>query len=285
MAAALAYYTIFSLPALLMLIIWMGDIFYGKEAIQGKLFGEIAGVVGTDSAKQIEDAIWYSRLSGHANLAAVVGIITLLMGATGIFGEMQDSINRIWHIRAKPKSNKGLLRLLTNRLLSFSMIAVLGFLLIVSLMINTVVDIVGRRLSAIFSTDTVIILYVINFVFTFVLIAFIFAFIFKILPDGKIRWREVVPGVVVTTILFIIGKFLLTLYISSKGSLSPYGAAGSVIIILVWIYFSAIILFSGAIITRLWVLSQGDSIKPKKYAVWVEGIEIPPSRKDSRAAP
>jgi membrane protein len=285
MAAALAYYTIFSLPALLMIIIWIADIFYGQEVIEGKLFGEIAAMVGNDSAKQIEDAIWHSRMSDDANLAAAVGIITLLMGATGIFAEIQDSINRIWHIKAKPRKGKGWLRLLSNRLLSFSMIAVLGFLLLVSLMVNTAVDIIGRRLVALFSTDAVVLLYALNFVFSFLLIAVLFAVIFKILPDGKISWREVMPGVIITTILFMVGKFLLSYYIRSRGSNSPYGVAGSVVIILVWVYYSAIILFSGAVITRLWLLKKGDLIRPKKYAVWVEGVEIPPSASDSRAAP
>ena len=198
---------------------------------------------------------------------------------------MQDSINRIWHIKAKPRKGKGWLRLLTNRLLSFSMIAVLGFLLLVSLMVNTLVDILGKRIAVMFSTDAVIFLYIINFVFSFILIAVLFAVIFKILPDGKISWRDVIPGVIITTILFMVGKFLISFYISSKGSNSPYGVASSVVIILVWIYYSAIILFSGAVITRLWLLNKGEIILPKKYAVRVEGIEIPPTVTDSRAAP
>lgn len=285
MAAALAYYTIFSLPALLLIIIWLGDIFYGQEVIEGKLFGEIALMVGKDSAKQIEDAIWYSRLSNDATLAAVVGIITLVIGATGIFGEIQDSINRIWHIKAKPRKGQGWLRLLVHRLVSFSMIAVLGFLLLVSLMVNTVIDIVGRRLSALFSGDTVVLLYILNLVFSFIMTAVLFAVIFKVLPDGKLKWREIIPGVVLTTIMFMVGKYLLSFYISSRGSSSPYGSAGSVLIILLWVYYSAIILYSGAVLTRLWSIRKGSMIRPKKYAVWVEGVEIPPSAQDRRAAP
>ncbi len=285
MAAALAYYTIFSLPALLMIIIWLADLVLGQEMVEGKLFGEIAGMVGTDSAKQIEEAIWHTRLSGDANLAAATGIITLLIGATGIFAEIQDSINRIWHIKSKPRKGKGFVRMLTNRLLSFSMIAVLGFLFLVSLMINTAVDVLGRRITALFSTDAAIFLYIVNLVFSFILIAFLFAVIFKILPDGNLKWKEVIPGVILTTLLFMVGKFLISIYINSRGSVSPYGAAGSVIIILIWVYYSAIILYSGALLTRLWILHKGSVIQPKKYAVWVEGVEIPASRADSRAAP
>ncbi|HEX7846458.1 MAG TPA: YihY/virulence factor BrkB family protein, partial [Chitinophagaceae bacterium] len=268
----------------LLVIIWVAELFYGQQAVEGKLFGEIAALLGKESAKQIEDAIWLTRLSGEANIAAVAGITTLVLGATGVLAEIQDSINQIWHIRPRPRKGKGWVRLIKNRFISFSMIAVFAFLLLVSLMINTVVDLLGQRLAVIFSNQTVVLLYIINLIFSFLLTAFLFAVIFKMLPDGKVKWRQVIPGVIITTLLFMLGKFLLGFYISSKGASSPYGAAGSVVIILLWVYYSAIILYAGAVLTRLWILYKGEKIYPKKYAVWVERVEVPASG-NSAAAP
>lgn len=274
LAAALAYYTIFSFPALLIFTMWFGDIFYGHEAVQGKLYYELANLIGKDGALQIEEAVRNTTLSKDSQFATIVGIISLVLGATGIFGEMQDSINRVWHLKAKPRMGLNILKILLNRLLSFSMIAVLGFLLLVSLVVNSLMDMFLQRLSNAFPNIEIVFVYIFNIIFTFLITAFLFAIIFKVLPDAKIRWRDIRPGVMVTALLFMVGKFLITYYLGQSHISTTFGAAGSVIIVLLWVYFSAIILFMGAIFTRLYALHRGSQIYPNKYAVWIEKKEV-----------
>jgi membrane protein len=274
LAAALAYYTIFSFPALIIFTMWFGDIFYGHEAVQGKLYYELANLIGKEGASQIEQAVLNTTLAKDSHFATIAGIVSLVLGATGIFGEMQDSINQVWHLKSKPRKGLGFLKMVINRLLSFSMIAVLGFLLLVSLVVNSVMDIFLQKFSAAFPDVEVVFVYIFNIIFTFLITAFLFAVIFKVLPDAKIKWRDIRPGVMVTALFFMGGKFLITYYLGKSNVSSTYGAAGSVIIILLWVYFSAIILFMGAIFTRLYALHRGSQIYPNKYAVWVEKKEV-----------
>ncbi len=274
LAASLAYYTIFSLPALLIIIIWLSDIFYGQQAVEGKLYHELTGLIGTEGSLQIQQAIRNTSLSSDGRFATIIGIATLVIGATGIFAEIQDSINQIWHLRAKSRKGGGILKILLDRLLSFSMIAVLGFLLLVSLVVNSVMDIFLQKFSDAFPHVQIVFAYIFNFLFTFIVIAVLFAVIFKVLPDAKIKWKDVRMGVVVTTLLFMAGKFLISFYLGTSRIVSSYGAAGSVIITLFWVYFSAIILYVGAIITRLYARHRGRRIYPNKYAVWVEKREV-----------
>lgn len=274
LAAALAYYTVFSLPALLIIIISLSDIFYGQQAIEGKLYQELTDLIGKEGALQIQETVRNTSLSTDSYFASIIGMVSLVLGATGIFAEIQDSINQVWHLKPKPRKGRGLLKMLVNRLLSFSMIAVLGFLLLVSLIVNSVMDIFMERFSRLFPDIGVALLYIFNFIFTFLVIASLFAVIFKVLPDAKIKWRDVRPGVVVTALLFMAGKFLISYYLGRSPISSSYGAAGSVIVILLWVYFSAIILYVGAVFTRIYALHRGSSIFPNNYAVWVEKKEI-----------
>lgn len=275
LSAALAYYTIFSLPAMLILIIWVSDIFYGREAIEGGIYGQIAGFVGSDAALQIQETIRSATLSSGSSLAAVVGAITLVIGATGVFTEIQDSINQIWHLKAKPFRKKGWLRLIINRLLSFSMVITLGFLLLVSLIINGLMDVLLSRLAEKFPDLQVYVVYAFNFIFTFLITAFLFGIIFKLLPDARIKWKDVRAGAITTALLFMGGRFLISYYLGHNSRLtSSYGAAGSLIVILLWVYYSAIILYFGAVFTRVYAISRGCQIYPNNYAVWVEQKEV-----------
>jgi membrane protein len=273
LAAALAYYTVFSLPALLIIVIWLSDIFYGHQAVEGQVYTQLASLIGKESALQIQETIRNTALSSESYFATIIGIASLVIGATGIFTEMQDSINQVWHLKPKPRKGTGLLKMLINRLLSFSMIAVLGFLLLVSLIVNSVMDMFFEKLSKVFPDIQVMIIYLFNFLFTFLVIAFLFAVIFKVLPDARVKWKDVRPGVIVTALLFMGGKFLISFYLGRSKISSSYGAAGSVIIILLWVYFSSIILFIGAIFTRIYAIYRGSSITPNNYAVWVEKTE------------
>jgi len=257
LAAALAYYTIFSFPPIMLIVMRLSDIFYGHEAVEGKVYHELSGLIGKDGALQIQETIRNATYSSGGYIATIFGIVTLVIGATGIFTEMQDSINTIWHLKAKPKKGKGFLRMLINRLLSFSMVAVLGFLLLVSLVINSLMDVFLDHLSKHFPQVETIVVYIINLVISFFIISFLLAIIFKVLPDAKIKWRHIRPGVFVTALLFMIGKFLIGFYLGNSRVTNTYGAAGSVIIMIVWVYYSAIILFIGAIFTRLYAMNKG----------------------------
>lgn len=270
-SAALSYYTSFSLAPLLLLMISLGSIFFGREAIQGRVFGEINGLIGNQAAAQIQDIITNMELSGKTNVALIIGGITLLIGATGIFCEIQDSINIIWRVKAKPK--RSWLKWITDRLLSSSLIIGLGFLLIVSLMVNGVMLALSEWLKNYFPNTTLIIFQIGNILVSFIVIMTLFGVIFKVLPDAKIAWKDVRSGAFFTACLFMLGRFLIGLYIDYSGTGTAYGAAGSLIIILVWVYYTAAILYFGAEFTRVYAEYVGARIEPADYAVYVEQME------------
>lgn len=273
LSAALAFYTIFSLPAMLIIIIYVSDIFYGRAAIEGTLYHQIAQFVGTDAAIQVQQTIRAAALSDSSYIATIVGLITLLFGATSVFSEIQDSINHIWKLKAKPKGT-GFLKLVVNRLLSFSLVISLGFLLLVSLLINGLMDAFINNLTRTFPELTVIMVYTVNLVITFGITTLLFALIFKVLPDARIRWRHVRAGAITTAVLFMLGKFLIGYYLGQSRLSSTYGAAGSVIVMLLWVYYSAMILYFGAVFTHVYAIHTGSRIYPTNYAVWVQEIEV-----------
>ena len=272
LSAALAYYTIFALAPLLLLLISLAGIFLGKDAIQGKVFEELNGLIGASAALQIQDMIKAIELSDKSTFALVIGIFTLFIGATSIFGEIQDSINIIWKVKAKPK--KGWLKLLKNRLLSSSLIVSLGFLLIVSLIANGMILAMMDRLSRFLPDMTVWIANILNTAITFIVITILFGAIFKVLPDVKIKWKDVRTGAIFTACLFLIGRFLIGLYISTTATGSTFGAAGSLIVVLVWIYYTAVILYLGAEFTQVYAEDKGHHIEPADFAVAVIQKEL-----------
>ena len=271
-SAALSYYTIFSMAPLLIIIIKLCSIFYGQDAIEGKIFTQIGGYVGIEAATQIQEALRSVHTSGDSLIATTIGIITLVLGATGIFGEIQDSINVIWNIRPKPK--RGWVKLIMDRLLSFSLIISLGFLLLVTLVINGVLEALGHRLQKIFPHLSMYTFYLLDIVVMFSVITLLFGTIFKVLPDARIKWRDVLAGSIFTALLFMLGKYVLTWYLSQNASVSAYGAAGSIILILLWVYYSSTILFLGAEFTQVYARLSNRHITPNQYAVFVESHEI-----------
>ena len=272
MSGSLAYSTIFSIAPLLIVIIFLADIFLGRNAIEGTIYGQIEGFVGKDAAIEIQNMIRNASLSGKSSGALTLGIITLILGATSVFGEIQDSINRIWGLKPKPK--KGWVKMLLNRLLSFSVIASLGFILLVSLVLNTIIEALMNRLQQLFPKGTVLFAYVSNQLLILIITTLLFAVIFKVLPDARIQWRSVFIGALTTAVLFLIGKFGITLYISNSSVSTAYGAAGSLVIILLWVYYSSAILFFGAEFTKYYAIARGSRIYPNQYAVWVKQIEV-----------
>lgn len=277
LSAALSYYTIFSLPPLLIIIISLSGVFFGAEAVRGELFGQINGLVGNEAAVQIQEAIKNISLSKSNTFATTLGVILLIIGASGVFAEIQESINYIWGIRPKPK--KGLIKFLKNRLMSFSMIASVGFLLLVGLIVNSVLEVLNKNLAVYFPKDTIYLFYIINLLIVFIIITILFTIIFRTLPDGKVVLKDCIIGASFTSILFMIGKFAIGAYLGSSAIASIYGAAGSVILILAWVYYSAIILYFGAEFTKVYAVTHGDKIIPNEYSVQIlkEKIEIEPS--------
>ncbi len=268
LSASLAYYTVFALPALALVLISVTGIFFGEDAMSGVIYKELDGLIGKNAAIQIQEAIKNSYLSGTTVAGTILGILTLLLSATGIFGEIQDSINRIWGLQAKPK--RGILKLLLNRILSFSLILSLGFAMLVSLIINGVLAALKEKLQVEFPGLNVNLLLFVDYAIQLITITLLFAIIFKMLPDAKIKWRDVSIGALVTTFLFLIGKGILGYFIARNASIEAYGAAGSIILILLWAYYSSAILYLGAEFTQVYAKKFGSNIQPNRYAVWVE---------------
>jgi membrane protein len=267
LSAALSYYTVFAIGPLLVIVISLSGWFYGEEAVQGKLYGQIRGLVGAEAALQVQQIIQNVQQTGGGLIGTIVGAVVLFIGATGIFTEIQDSINWIWSLRAKPK--RGIVKLLLNRLLSFSLIVSLGFLLLVSLVASALMDLLNERLTKMFPDTMVVVLYIVNQLLVFVVISVLFSVIFKVLPDGKIKWKDAFIGASFTAVLFLIGKAAIGLYLGNSQLGATYGAAASVIIILTWVYYTSIILYFGAEFTKIYALEYGGGIVPNKTAVFI----------------
>ena len=284
LSASLSYYMIFALGPVLIIIISLAGIFFGdgRAGVQGEVYEQLNGVVGSETALQIQDIITNIQRKHSTVAGAIIGFIVLIIAATGVFTEIQGSINFIWSVRAKPK--KSWLKFLLNRLLSFSLILGLGFLLLVSLIINTLLTLLSDKLTKFFPVYTVSLFNLINTALILVVITGLFAVIFKILPDATISWRDALIGSALTASLFLLGKFLIGLYMEKSSLDITYGAAASIVILLTWVYYSSMILYYGAEFTKMYALTAGEGIRPKKTAVFIikqEAREIPVSRLDT----
>lgn len=277
MSSSLSYYTLFSMAPLLIIIISLSGIFLGQDAAQGKIYDQLSNFIGSNAASQLQTMIQNASLSGKSKLAAIIGIATLIVGATTVFAQIQDTINYIWGIKPKPK--KSWLNFLKNRFLSFSVIIGLAFLLLVSLTLSTLIDGFSDALKAHFPQITVVFLYIINTLITLIVTALIFGAIFKVLPDAKIRWKDVLTGAITTAVLFMLAKFGISFYISKSNVGTTYGAAGSLVILLLWVYFSAMILYFGAEFTKAYAVEFGAEIRPDDYAVTTKIVEVEVGKK------
>jgi len=276
LSASLSYYTIFSLCPILIIIMSLAGVVFGKDAVQGKIYHQIKGLVGSDAAIQVQEIIGNIEKSQHGTGGAIIGAILLIFGATGVFTEIQDSINYIWSVKAKPK--KGWLKYLSNRAISFSLLLGIGFVLLVALVINALMDILNDRLEKILPTYSVYLFYVVSLIVILIIISLLFTIIFKVLPDAVIAWKDALVGAIFTTVLFLIGKFLIGYYLGNSNIGITYGTAASIVIILLWVYYSSIILYFGAEFTRMYAIHAGKGIKPNDTAVFIikqEAKEIP----------
>ncbi|HET7899396.1 MAG TPA: YihY/virulence factor BrkB family protein [Flavisolibacter sp.] len=279
LAASLSYYTIFAVAPLLIIIIALVGTLFGRDAVQGRVYEEIRLLVGSSAALQIQDIIANVQRSHHTALGTLIGAGALFIGATGVFTEIQSSINFIWSVKAKPK--KGWLKYIINRLLSFLLVLVLGFLLIFSLIASTVLTLLGDNLTKHFPNYTVYLLNLLNIVLLLISITGLFMVIFKVLPDAIISWRDALVGALFTSLLFLAGRYLIGIYLSRSKLDVTYGTAASIIVILVWVYYSSIILYFGAEFTKAFALESGHGIRTKSTAVFIvkrESKEITESR-------
>ena len=272
-SASLAYYTTLSLAPMLVIIISVSGIIFGREAMRGEVYSQINGMVGSDAALQIQKTMQNIHLRGDTPFATIISLVILIIGATGIFGEMQDSLNKIWGL--KTISRKVWWKLLLNRLLSFSIIICMGFVLMVSLILNAVVAAVSGKLNTVIhgAGDTMIL--VVDNLLSVVVTLILFATIFKVLPDAKIKWKDVLIGAFITALLFTLGKLGIGYYLSKSNLATVFGAAGSIIIIMIWVYYSSAILYLGAVFTKVYATNFGGKIYPNDYAMWIRIEEIP----------
>lgn len=257
MGAALAYYTIFSLAPLLVIAIAIAGFVFGKDAVQGRIMGEIQGLVGAQSALAVQAMIQSAHRPAHGVIATIVGVAVLLVGASGVFSEMQDALNTIWKVDTT--SRIGVWNLVRYRFLSFGMVLGIGFLLLVSLLLSAALSAVSTYAAGIVPIPPAA-LHAFDFTFSLLFSTALLAMIFKLLPDVRIAWRDVWVGAILTSLLFTAGKFLIGFYIGHSVTMTAYGAAGSVVIILAWIYYSAQLLYFGAEFTYVYSKECGSKV-------------------------
>lgn len=267
LAASLAYYTVFSLAPLLIIAIAIAGAVFGEEAARGQLVGQIEQLVGSQGAQAIETAIQNADRPQVSSIASIISVFVLLFGASGVFAQLQDALNIIWEV--KPKPGRGIMGFVRKRLLSFTAVLGIGFLLLVSLIISAVLAGITAYLSGLIPGAGYL-WQVLNFIVSFVVVTLLFALIYKFLPDVKISWGDVWVGAILTAFLFVIGKFALGFYLGRGSFGSVYGAAGSLVILLAWVYYSAQILFFGAELTQVYARRRGSQIVPNEQAMRVE---------------
>ena len=272
LSGSLAYSTLFSIGPLLIVVIAVCGIFFGQDAVEGKIYYELAQFLGRNAAIELQTIVKNAAISGKNTMAITIGSIVLFLGATSVFSEIQDSINGIWGIKPKPKKNW--LKMIQNRFLSFSVIVSFGFLLLVSLTISAIIDGMGHKLQVQFPGMILGVFYVLNLVATLVIITLIFAVIFKVLPDAKIKWKDVTIGSLLTAVFFMLGKFAISYYIANSNVTTAFGATGSVLVLIVWVYYSSLILYLGAEFTKSYAIKYGSEILPSEYAVTTKQVEI-----------
>lgn len=270
LSAALSYVTIFSFAPFILVIINIGAFF--AQDVEGTLFGQLSSLLGSDVAKGLQDVVHNAEVADTSPITTIIGIGVILFSATTVFASIQESLNTIWGIKPKPK--KGWLKLIKNRLLSFSVIIALGFILLVTMSLSSIIGLLNERLMAYYPDVTVVLFKIVGIILNVGFTSLVFLLIFKMLPDAKIKFRDVAIGAFVTTLLFLIGQYAISIYLSRSNIASLYGAAASILLLLVWVYYSATIVYIGAEFTKAWADELGGKIYPDEYAVSTRTIEI-----------
>lgn len=261
-SATIAYYALFSLPSLLIIVVSIAGYFFGRDAVRGRLMGEIGEFIGEETATAIESMIENAALSQDSTMAVIFGLATLIFGATGVFFQLKIAMNNIWNVAAKKTD---FLRLVLDRVISLGMVFVLGLLLLIALVVSALLKIIADKIEEILPNITEAVVIITNFALSFFFITTLFAMVFKLLPDIKIRLRTTYTGAALTTILFLIGEFLISLYFGQSKPGSVYGAASSVVMILLWVYYTCLILFFGAEFTVQYALLKKEKVEPNRF--------------------
>jgi membrane protein len=261
LSAALAYYSVFSLAPLIVIAISIAGVFFGEEAARGAIEGQIAGAIGRDAAAGVEEMIEGARQSDAAGVMAIVGVVLLLVAASGVFGQLQDALNTIWELEGK--TTTGVWGFVKARFLSMAMVLGTGFLLLVSLLLSATLTATTGALERILPTPGFV-WQIVNLLVSLGVVTLLFAMIFKILPDAQVRWNHVWVGALMTAALFTAGKFLLGLYLGRRDAASTYGAAGALVLVLMWVYYSSLILLFGAEFTQVYARARGHRIEAAK---------------------
>ena len=272
LGAALSYYTIFSIAPIIVIIIAVAGFVFGPDAVQGELYDKLSGLVGSEAATQIQDLVRKSYQSDAGIIATVVGIITLVFGATGVVNQLKKSLNIIWEMKAVPKN--GILKFLLDRVLSLGLILALGFILLVTLVIEGVVAALSSQIETLVPSISGPLLVAVNFVISLLLTGGLFAFIFKLLPDARIHWADAFKGGVFTAVLFALGRIGIGYYLAQGNISETFGAASFLVILLVWVYYSSQILFLGAEFTQVYARRYGARIEPTRNSVRVKRTEV-----------
>lgn len=265
-SASLAYYAIFSIPGLLIIIIWIAGNFFGEEAIRGEITNQFGSMMGADVAKSIEELITSALIDKQNIFMKVVGVFSLVFGATTIFFQLQKALNDLWDVQPAPK--KAIVKFLLDRANSLGMILVIGFLLMITMVLSSAISLLNNFITFRLGLETYILMEIVNYVIGFILVVAVFAFMFKVLPDVEISWKSVWVGALLTAVLFTIGKMLLSLYFGELKPTSAFGKAGTIILIMMWINYSCMLIFFGAEFTKVYSIKKGYKIVPSRHAKW-----------------
>ena len=260
----IAYYTIFSLPGLLVIIINIAGYFFGHEAVTGQISSQIGGVIGGNTASDIQKIVAQASATDGTTLSTILSVATLIFGATGVFYNLQQIFNAIWEVKPKPKGK--FVKLIKDRVFSFGLVLVIGFLMLVSLVLSAALSAVSDWVSSHISEALQIVFKILDITISLAVVTLLFAAMFKFLPDAKVKWRSVWVGAVLTSLLFVVAKFLLGLYFGKSEPGSTYGAAGSVVLIMLWVSYAGLILLFGGLFTRVYASQRGHVTRPSEHA-------------------
>jgi membrane protein len=270
-SAVIAYYAIFGMPGLLVIVLYIGSLFFKQDVLSDHLFNQISSIMGVETGNQVQSMIITVSHTSKSVLATIIGLITVLVGATGVFIELQKALNLIWEVKAKPR--RAFFEIIRTRLFSFGLILTVGFLLLISFTITTIIAFMGDWVMTHWPDIILNIFYILNFIISFGVVIFLFALMFKILPDAKIQWKHLWLGSLITGILFMLGKTIIGFYLSKANPGSLYGGAGSIVLILLWVSYSSMILFYGAEFTRAYADHLTGTVPATDIAVNINDTE------------
>ncbi|MEX2594657.1 MAG: YihY/virulence factor BrkB family protein [Anditalea sp.] len=274
-SAVISYYTIFAIPGLMIIIIWAAGLFFGEEAVRGEISNQISEMIGSGTAESVEQISKEASVEGDSHwFMKIIGILALVFGATTLFFQLQKSLNYLWDVEADPDNN--FTKLLLDRASSLGLILVIAFLLLISLVISSIITVASGFISEYFGDEVAVLVKVLDFVLSIAIISLLFGVMYKVLPDVEIQWKSVWVGAIVTAVLFTLGKELLGLYFRFADPTSSFGAAGTIILLILWVNYSCLILFFGAEFTQVYAKKFGHPLQPSSHAKWRAGFSDKP---------